>query len=91
MSYSTDILRGLRYDLKLITDKQYYDIHCNSNYMINSYCPNWTEEFLNIIECETSIDKEEMKKIIQDNFQFTETMLYSQLGRPENIAIYNDE
>ncbi len=91
MSYSTDILRGMRYDLQIITDKQYNDIHIKSNCIINSYQPNWTSEFVRAIEQETSMDIEKIKRIIQDNFQFTETMLYSQLGRPENISIYNDE
>lgn len=91
MSYSTDVLTGLRDDLKLITLEQYMDIHNKANHIINLYEPNWTDEFLKLIESETSIDINQMKKIIQDNFQFVETMLYSQLGRPENITIYNDE
>lgn len=91
MSYSTDILMGLHNDLKLITDNQYKEIGKKANHIINSYTPNWTEEFLEVIKDEASIDPDTMKKIIEDNFQFVDTMLYSQLGRPENIAICHDD
>jgi hypothetical protein len=91
MSYVTDVLMGMRDKLKLIDDEQYREIHTQTNYLINSPTDNWQDKFIGVIEGLTELDEEKVRSIIYDNFQFVETMLYSQLGRPENIIICKDE
>lgn len=87
MSYSTDVLRYMMTELKILNAKQYKEVHNDANYIINAEHPNWTEKFLSLISDKTGIEKDEIRKIIKDNFHFVDTMLYSQLGRPENIII----
>lgn len=87
MSYVTDVLMGMRDNLKIIDDKQYTDIHVKANFLINLPTVNWQDEFVGIMEEFTELDESKVRSLISENFQFVETMLYSQLGRPENIFI----
>ncbi|ABM04808.1 hypothetical protein Ping_3111 [Psychromonas ingrahamii 37] len=87
MSYSTDVLSYMAEDMKMLTKEQYRDIHNQANYIINSNAPEWTSKFISLISEKIGKDESEVKELIADNFQFVETMLYSQLGRPENIII----
>ena len=87
MSYSTDVLRYMAQELKILTDEQYMDVHNQANHIINSNVPEWTNKFLTLLSDKTDKDETEIIELISDNFQFVETMLYSQLGRPENILI----
>ncbi|QTM65103.1 hypothetical protein D0436_06010 [Shewanella decolorationis] len=87
MSYSTDVLRYMEQELKILTEEQYMDIHNQVNYIINSNAPEWTNKFVTLLSDKTDRDETEIIELISDNFQFVETMLYSQLGRPENILI----
>tara|TARA_R110001599_G_scaffold97764_1_gene251910 strand:- start:379 stop:2595 length:2217 start_codon:yes stop_codon:yes gene_type:complete len=91
MSYVTDVLMRMRDSLKLISEKQYTDIHLKANLLINSRKVNWQDKFICVIEELTEFNEEQVKEIVVDHFQFVETMLYSQLGRPENIVIYKDD
>jgi hypothetical protein len=90
MSYVTDVLMGMRDTLKLINEEQYTDIHVKANCLINSSTKNWQDEFIVVIEELSGLDEEKIRSTIFENFQFVETMLYSQLGRPENIFISKD-
>ena len=92
MSYSTDILRGFCYDLKLLAEEKYQEVHTKSNAIINSGNHEWIDNFIALLAKETGLNSLEIRAHIQEKFQFVNTMLYSQLGRPENILIYgNDE
>ena len=95
-SYVTDVLKGMMDNLKLINDDQYMTISAKSNEVINipfghytksSPSKKWQDEFVKLIESNTGLSEVEIKKVLDDHFQFVETMLYSQLGRPENIFI----
>lgn len=90
MSYVTDVLMGMRDRFKLIDNEQYTDIHVKANLLINSSMENWQDKFVDIIKDYSELDEEKIKSEICENFQFVETMLYSQLGRPENIFISKD-
>jgi hypothetical protein len=87
MSYSTDVLIYMAQNLKILTKEQYTDIHNQANLIINSNAPDWTDKFVTLISEKTGRDEAEIVELISDNFQFVDTMLYSQLGRPENILI----
>lgn len=87
MSYATDVLMGMRFELGLLSEKQYYDIHQEANMIINSYAPDWLTRFFEVIVAETEFSLEDVNMIIAENFSFVSTMLFSQLGRPENIII----
>ena len=91
MSYVTDILMGMRDNLGIIDEKQYTDIHVRANYLINSSSDNWQDDFIAIIDDLTELDQNGVMDVIKEHYQFVETMLYSQLGRPENIVIYKDD
>lgn len=87
MSYSTDVLQYMASELKILTKEQYRVIHNEVNYFINSNTPNWTRKFISLISEKTGRDESEIVELINENLQFVDTMLYSQLGRPENIVI----
>lgn len=90
MSYVTDVLMSMRDMLKLIDGDQYSEIHVKANYLINSSTENWQDKFISLIAELSELDEEKIRSVICENFQFVETMLYSQLGRPENIFISKD-
>ncbi|WP_429140098.1 CHAT domain-containing protein [Aeromonas veronii] len=87
MSYVTDVLSRMRDELCILTPQQYEDIHFKTNCIINSGTKNWEYCFVNEIAIELGKNEKEIFDIINDEFSFVETMLYSQLGRPENIII----
>ncbi|WP_027251967.1 CHAT domain-containing protein [Photobacterium halotolerans] len=87
MSYSTDVLQYMAGELNVLTKQQYIDIHNETNYIINSGEKNWTKKFIATISEKTGKDESEIIGLINENCQFVDTMLYSQLGRPENIVI----
>lgn len=91
MSYSTDVLRGLCYELKILPENIYNEVHSKANIFINSGDHLWIEQFKQLIGEGTGLNDLEVIDILQEEFQFVETMLYTQLGRPENILIYYDE
>lgn len=87
MSYATDILVGFKENEKNISKDEYLRIHFKTNFIINSNESNWINKFYEIISEEANIDKKTIKNIINKNYQYVDTMLYTQLGRPENIII----
>lgn len=87
MSYSTDVLQYMASESKLLTRQQYIEIHNEINYIINSGQDNWTQKFVSIISNKIGKDESEILDLINEKCQFVDTMLYSQLGRPENIMI----
>lgn len=86
MSFCTDFLCILRDEHKLLNERQYKEIHVECNYIINSNSPNWYDKALEAINNNTGLDINMVDGFIQ-NIGLTETMYYSQLGRPENIVI----
>jgi hypothetical protein len=91
MSYATDVLKGMRYDLKIITDEQYKAIHLKANTIINSGSEQWFDEWVASFDEVCSFDREKVVEILNQNFHFVSTMLFSQLGKPENIVIYDGD
>jgi len=91
MSYATDILMGFLYKLNIVSVGQYKDARLKLNIEINSGNELWYDELIKILEIYCSLNNQQVKSIIKNNFQFVETMLYTQLGRPENIIICNDK
>ena len=76
--------------MNLITRTQYEEIAIETNYYINTNKTDWAQHFLELIVQKTSISHDQLHKIIEEKYQFVETMLFSQLGRPENITIYRE-
>lgn len=87
MSYVTDVLIRMKEDHKIDNFEQYSNIHEAANTHINSGVENWQGKFFSSIEEFTDLGESEIKEFITEDCQFVETMLYSQLGRPENILI----
>lgn len=91
MSYIRDVLTYLRDDKKLLSQTQYADIHVKTNALINSLEDReWFDKFKLLIGVELKIDEHATNELFLNNFQFVETMLMVQLGRPENIVIIAD-
>lgn len=70
----------------LITSEQYIEIHNECNFIINLQRHDWYDQILGIIHNKTGLEISELNHLIK-NIGITETMYYSQLGRPENIII----
>ncbi|EGR2435238.1 CHAT domain-containing protein [Vibrio cholerae] len=87
MSYSTDVLQYMVSESKLLTKQQYIEIHNEVNYIINSGQDDWTKKFISLISDKIGKDESEIFDLINEECRFVDTMLYSQLGRPENIII----
>lgn len=88
MSYVRDVLDGLRDRLGVINQQQYEKIHIQVNRLINTHeDKNWFEHFRSLVSEETELDKATETKLWNEHFQFVETMLFVQLGRPENVFI----
>jgi len=88
MSYVRDVMEGLRDRLSLITQEQYESIHIEVNMLINTYEDKlWFEKFRALVAEAVGLDSDGIVKLWGEHFQFVESMLYVQLGRPENIVI----
>lgn len=88
MSYVRDVMEGLRDQLGLVTQEQYKSIHIQANMLINTHEDKlWFEKFRALIAETVGLDQGKMDKLWEEHFQFVESMLYVQLGRPENIVI----
>nr|WP_285899607.1 CHAT domain-containing protein [Pseudomonas aeruginosa] len=88
MSYVRDVMEGLRDRLGLVTQEQYESIHIQANMLINTHEDKlWFEKFRALIAEAARLDQDEIDKLWEEHFQFVESMLYVQLGRPENIVI----
>jgi hypothetical protein len=75
-----------RDELRWITPEEYTELHIQCNYLINMNHPNWYDESLKLIS-EVATKSIEMVDMTIQDIGLTETMYYSQLGRPENIVI----
>jgi hypothetical protein len=91
MSYTTDVLHDLAHTRKLITEEQFHAIHMQANTDINSGEPLWLEGIQQNVMEATGKNEIEIKTLWAQHFKFVETMLFTQLGRPENIIITDDE
>ncbi|AUA83975.1 hypothetical protein AW893_09515 [Pseudomonas aeruginosa] len=81
-------MEGLRDRLGLVTQEQYESIHIQANMLINTHEDKlWFEKFRALIAEAARLDQDEIDKLWEEHFQFVESMLYVQLGRPENIVI----
>lgn len=87
MSYVTDVLRDMRHVLHMISDEQYHAIHSLANMWINTFDESWFERFIGLVKSEAGVDDERVRSIWGERYQFVETMIFVQLGRPENIVI----
>ncbi|KAF1310443.1 hypothetical protein BLX42_14170 [Pseudomonas sp. SG-MS2] len=91
MSYTRDVLTYLRDEKKLLSQNQYAAIHIKTNILVNSLEDRgWFDKFKLLIGEELRIDMQAVNELFLQNFQFVETMLMAQLGRPENIVIIAD-
>jgi hydrogenase/urease accessory protein HupE len=91
MSYVTDVLRDLRGVRKAINEVQYHKLHLDANMAINTGNQDWLEELQQGVMAATGMSEGDVRKIWLARYQFVETMLFGQLGLPENIAIVSDE
>lgn len=92
MSYTTDILQDLVSKGEL-HPSHYQDVHLKLNTVINSSRSGkeWSEKFPEILSDYIGKSKLETLELISDRYFFTETMLYNQLGRPENLVFIHEE
>lgn len=91
MSYTTDVLRDLMHTRKLLSPQQFHDIHIKTNTDINSEQTEWLDNLQRNVGEATGKANAEITDIWAKHFQFVETMLFAQLGRPENIIIVGDD
>jgi hypothetical protein len=87
MSYTTDVLRYLCNELKLISQEVSHDIHLEANFNINSLKPNWYSVVLERLAAATSLATPTILAKILEGQPLMETMRYCQLGMPEKIVI----
>lgn len=86
ISFCTEFLIMLRDGKKLFDNAKYEKIHTDCSMIINTHLNGWYDMVLSVIHNETGVDINEVDEMIQ-NIGLTETMFYSQLGRPETIMI----
>lgn len=91
MSYVTDVLRDLQGEYKVINEAQYRKLHLDANIAINTNIPDWLEKLQQGVADSTGMTQDDVRKIWAARYQFVETMLFGQFGRPENIFIVSDE
>lgn len=91
MSYVTDVLRDLLEVRKAINEAQYRKLHEKANMAINANASNWLENLQQGVVDSTGMALGDVRKIWAARYQFVETMLFGQFGRPENIVIVSDE
>lgn len=86
MSYITDVLMFFR-GKALITQDQYLSIHLKSNFIINSFRPDWHACIFDLIAKEASKNPSDLMEMIKNECPLVETMFYNQIGRPDLIEI----
>jgi hypothetical protein len=62
-----------------------------ANGYIKSFSSEWFRQFTDDVISETCMSEEELHKLLDDDYQFVETMLYSHLGQPEDLIIVKDK
>jgi hypothetical protein len=91
MSYATDILRGLMKQEKILSVEDYKAVHLRVNISINSGSTDWFDTMIKDISEVTDCSRQNILGLIDSNYRFVETMLYTHLGRPENIMISGND
>lgn len=91
MSYVTDVLQDIQGKLKVINEDQYRKLHMDANMAINTNIPDWLEKLQQGVANCTGMTQDDVRKLWAARYQFVETMLFGQFGRPENIVIVSDE
>lgn len=86
ISYCSDFLSVLRDEHQVITSEQCDEIYEYCQTIINSRQSDWYDSVLKAIEQKCGIEASILESEVQ-KLGLTETMYYSQLGRPENIII----
>ena len=86
MSYVSDVLKEFS-RLGLISESQFYSLHLAGNMSINNFDPAWHSNFLAALQTSSDLSAEKFKSLMESDFQFVDTMIWVQLGRPENILI----
>jgi len=90
MSYVTDVLRELHQHIEVIDEEQYRTIHLEANEAINSGRDDWIINLQKNVMKATNQTEAEIIDLWEKNFQYVDTMLFTQLGRPENIILMSD-
>lgn len=90
MSYATDVLKDLLNEVRSISQEQYLQMHLDANTWINSGAPDWIDHLFTSVMSATGMDMEAVRDLWIQRYQFVETMLFVQLGHPENILVHND-
>jgi len=90
MSYVTDVLRELHQHIEVIDEEQYRTIHLEANEAINSGRDDWIINLQKHVMKATNQTEAEIIDLWEKNFQYVDTMLFTQLGRPENIILMSD-
>lgn len=90
MSYATDVLLDLEHG-NFINEAQFKDIHFKANTDINTNNPEWLANMQRRVVEAAGLTDAEIRSYWAEHFQFVETMLFVQLGRPESIVIANDD
>ena len=84
MSFITDLLILMK--STFINHEQYMEAHSKANYFINLGLKDWFEKTVELISEIAQVELDILYAFI-DSIVFTETMCYSQIGRPETILI----
>lgn len=91
MSYVSDVLRDLHHVCKKIDDVQFRLLSYDANMAINVGDSDWLRKMQQGIIDATGMSEAEIREIWASRYQFVETMLFAQLGRPENVIIESDD
>ena len=91
MSYVTDVLQDLLWVRKAINETQFRKLHFEANTAINAGVQDWLESLQQGVIDAAGMAEGDVRKIWAARYQFVETMLFVQLGRPENIVIVSNE
>ena len=91
MSYVTDVLRDLLDVRQAINETQFQQLHYDANMAINAGTQDWLENLQQGVIDATGMTESDAREIWSTRYQFVETMLFGQLGRPETITFVSDE
>ncbi|AZC17940.1 hypothetical protein [Pseudomonas sp. CMR5c] len=87
MTYCTELIISLIEDAKIISFADYSRIQMKANLAINSFDPNWYDEFISEVGICSGLERH----VVLDKCQFwgalVDTLKYIQLGRPEKIKL----
>lgn len=88
MSHTTEAARLLNARAHLgLTENALSRVQLTANTQINSWLPNWFDEWVNVLAKEASRPIEDIRNLLQQHVGLTDAMKYVQLGNPERIVI----